>query len=82
MGQYPNAEDMAATREGKSGAQIGVPLFAANVPLAGATSLSDNLGPAPVRAPAASAAPVVSAASAPVAAAASMPRRRLASAKR
>jgi penicillin-binding protein 2 len=72
LGQYPNAEDMAATREGKSGPQMGTPLQAADVQLAGATSLSASLGPAPVMAPA-SAVPAGAAASKPV-----MPHRRVA----
>ena len=35
LGQYPSEEDMAATREGKSGAPIGTPRRAADVPLPG-----------------------------------------------
>ena len=70
LGQYPNAEDMAATREGKSGAQMGVPLVAANVVLPGATSLAANLGAAPVMGSVAASAPAA------VASAASLPHRR------
>jgi len=76
LGQYPNAEDMAATREGKSGPHIGIPLMAADVPLAGATSLAANLGAAPVTGSASAAAPGA-AASAPIA-----PHRRIASSSR
>ena len=39
LGLYPSVEDMAATREGKSGAPIGAPRTAASVPLAGLTAL-------------------------------------------
>jgi penicillin-binding protein 2 len=86
LGQYPNGEDMAATREGKSGPQIGVPLLAANVPLAGATSLSANLGAAPVMAPesaaASSPASGASAARHTVASAPGGSHRRVAAARR
>jgi len=78
LGQYPNAEDMAATREGKSGPHIGIPLVAADVPLAGATSLAANLVAAPVMAPASATLPGA-AASAPAPFA---PHRRIASASR
>ena len=36
LGQYPSEEDLAATRQGKSGAPIGTPRRAADVPLPGA----------------------------------------------
>ena len=67
LGQYPSLEDMALTREGKSGAPTGTPRLASAVPLPGATALAGNLGPAPVMAPPAPAA----------SAAASAPTRRL-----
>ena len=35
LGQYPSEEDLAATREGKSGAPAGMPRLAAEVPLPG-----------------------------------------------
>jgi penicillin-binding protein 2 len=65
LGQYPSLEDMALTREGKSGAPVGTPRLAAAVPLPGATALANNLGPAPVMAPPAPAASAASAASGP-----------------
>jgi penicillin-binding protein 2 len=64
LGQYPSLEDMALTREGKSGSPIGTPRLASAVPLPGATALANNLGPAPVMAPPATAASA--AASAPL----------------
>jgi penicillin-binding protein 2 len=38
LGQYPSAEDMAATQNGKSAAPMGTPLKAAEVPLPGASA--------------------------------------------
>jgi penicillin-binding protein 2 len=37
LGQYPSEEDMALTREGKSGAPVGTPRIAADVPLVAPT---------------------------------------------
>ena len=87
LGQYPNAEDMAATREGKSGPQIGTPLLATNVVLPGATSLSAALGPAPVMAPASAAMPEAAASAASAGARSavagpSTPHRRVAAARK
>jgi penicillin-binding protein 2 len=65
LGQYPSLEDMALTREGKSGAPTGTPRLASEVPLPGATALTNNLGAAPVMAPPAPAASAASAASVP-----------------
>ena len=67
LGLVPSVEDMAATREGKSGAPIGKPRPAALVPLPGATSVMGGAAPAPAvtAAPAAAAAMAASAVPAP-----------------
>ena len=66
LGQYPSEEDMAATKEGKSGAPIGTPRRAADIALPGQT-----LAPA-----AAASAPAVAASSAPLRVAAATALRR------
>ena len=47
LGLYPSVEDLAATREGKSGAPIGTPRPAASVPLPGVTSVIGQMAAAP-----------------------------------
>jgi penicillin-binding protein 2 len=53
LGQYPSEEDLAAMREGKAKAPIGVPRRAADVPLPGqalpAVALAGATGPTPAR---------------------------------
>ncbi len=51
QGHYPNPEDLALTREGKSSAPFGTPLMASAVPLRGmATSVAMGLAPTPAAA--------------------------------
>jgi penicillin-binding protein 2 len=45
LGLYPSVEDLAATREGKSGAPIGTQRPATSVPLPGMTSIAAGEGP-------------------------------------
>ena len=49
LGQYPSEEDMAATQQGKSGAPIGTPRRAADVPLPGVPSTAVGRGARPAR---------------------------------
>jgi penicillin-binding protein 2 len=52
LGNYPSEEDMAATRKGQSGAPIGTPRRAADVPLPGqAAATSASAADAPASAP-------------------------------
>ena len=62
LGLYPSEEDLVATRQGKSGAPIGVPRRAADVPLPGQTAPAA----APASAAATAAGPSEAAASAPL----------------
>ncbi len=52
-GLYPNENDLALTKLGKSSAPVGPPRLAANVPLPGSTSVAGNLGVTPAAAAAA-----------------------------
>jgi penicillin-binding protein 2 len=72
-GQYPSVEDMAATRIGKSGAPIGTPRRAVDVPLPGlanataAAEMAAAAASSPLRPPVATTSPAPGpAASAPV----------------
>ena len=49
LGQYPSVEDMAATREGKSGPPIGKPRRAADMPLPGSAPLASPAASAALR---------------------------------
>jgi penicillin-binding protein 2 len=76
LDQYPSVEDIALTRQGLSGAPVGVPRAASSIPLPGSTSFAGNVWPAstaPVApaAPTPPAAPQAPAAPRPPAAAAS-----------
>ena len=51
LGLYPSVEDMAATREGKSGAPIGTQRPAASVPLPGVTSVMSGAAVVPALVP-------------------------------
>jgi penicillin-binding protein 2 len=52
LGQYPSEEDIAATRQGRSGAPIGTPRQAADVPLPGPPGPPAPLAGTPAAAPA------------------------------
>jgi penicillin-binding protein 2 len=54
LGQYPSEEDLVATRKGQSGAPMGTPRRAADVPLPGQVAPAAALAPAAAAAPAAS----------------------------